>query len=620
MIFSLLLPSPLAHDYYSLFYLLGFGAAGALLLWEGLHRRYPLRSWLLLVAGTLLLLILGTKLITISWLDGWQHRFELSTGQRSVLGGMLGATLGVALLRRWLGFGRDAYDAFALPFLLGLAVQGLGCLLTGCCFGIRAAESWPWGVCYAPGTLPFLTQVAKGQLAAAAAHSLPVHAAQLYQIGLCLSIGAALGLTRYRQWPAKSRLVLAFALYVAGRCVLENWRDPLGDVLGAGEWQQLKPVQLGLGLAALGLGAYFLYLVRYSKAGPGRAAIAPASRPGRTLAGAAALLGFTAVLGPEWLVLPEQWVVKSLLLPVIGLEVGCWLWGSAQSRRYQVAPAGLILLCGLLTSQAPAPPDSSASRTSRAYTSVHFGGTGGQAEQYFEAPEYGCSGTTFPISTYQQRYATASLGISRTLPLHNDGTITFEVHAALGGTHFRPLQDTIILINHNRNYAPSTALLEQNTARLYAFSPYVEYSDAKNLRVGLGFHVGSLAYDYPYKPGTITQATPQLLIEVGKLSTLYFHSSAYYGLQGLGNGTATLGAGTGFGRDNIRLLVGVAVPNSKLKGVKGADTGTAFGLGFVQASFQAAQRWQLKPFLATNFDDVYQFSVQTSYRLSGKNR
>ncbi|MCB2378960.1 hypothetical protein LGH70_15270 [Hymenobacter sp. BT635] len=91
-------------------------------------------------------------------------------------------------------------------------------------------------------------------------------------------------------------------------------------------------------------------------------------------------------------------------------------------------------------------------------------------------------------------------------------------------------------------------------------------------------------------------------------------------MQGLGNGTATLGAGYGFGGNDFRLLGGLALPNSKLKDVKGGDTGTDFALSFVRASLLAQERWHIEPFIATNFGDIYQLSVQTSYRLPGKSR
>ena len=171
------LPDPHAHDYYTLYYLLGFGAAGALLLRAGHQRAYPWRPWLLLVAGTLLLFILGTKLIAgtpADWLTLGRTGAWPPGAARSVLGGLLGAMVGAEALRRALGFrGLRLYDAFALPFAVGLAVQGVGCFLTGCCFGTLAAPGWP-GIAYAAHTAPWMWQVARGLIGADAPYARPV--------------------------------------------------------------------------------------------------------------------------------------------------------------------------------------------------------------------------------------------------------------------------------------------------------------------------------------------------------------------------------------------------------------------------------------------------------------
>ncbi|WP_157807319.1 prolipoprotein diacylglyceryl transferase [Hymenobacter chitinivorans] len=617
----MLLPSPLAHDYYSFFYLLGFAVAGALLLWEGWRRQYPLRPWLLVVAGSSLLLILGTKLITLSgpdWQYLWQHGLSQSQGQRSVLGGLLGATLALAGLRRWLGFGRGVFDAFALPFIIGLAVQGVGCLLTGCCFGTAAPEHLPWAVAYAPGTLAFLTQVDQGLLPAGAAHSLALHPAQLYQLLLCMGIAGALIGTRHRAWPAGLRFLLMLGLYAAGRCGLEFWRAPLGDVVGAGSWHGVKPVQMALLLAAGALLGYYAWILRRPRAAVVAAEIVPANQPGRTLPGAVALLALTAALGPQWLALPEQLVVKALLLPVVVLELGFWLLPSLTGRAQLALRAGLAALFMLLTSQAPAPPDSARATPRQSYTSISVGGTAGSSTQFFESPDYGCSGTTYPVSRYRQRYTIGSLGVARTLPVRRSGTLTLGLNASLGRSQFRPLQDTTVFVNGRSTF--NTRPFEQGHARLYAFSPYVELAHPRYLRLGLGVHLGNVAYDQVYKPGELVRSRAQFLFEIGKFPLLYFHSSINYGLLGLGDGTSTVGIGSGFGQENFRLTGGLALVNSQWSGLDHAHPESERTLGFIRSSVLVKQRWEIEPVFLTNLTDVYRFSLQTRYRLPSRPR
>jgi len=81
----------------------------------------------------------------------------------------VGAAVGLEALRRAFGLpDRRVFDAFALPFALGLAVQGVGCLLAGCCFGTLAAPGG-LGVVYGAQTAPWAWQVARGLLAPDAA-------------------------------------------------------------------------------------------------------------------------------------------------------------------------------------------------------------------------------------------------------------------------------------------------------------------------------------------------------------------------------------------------------------------------------------------------------------------
>jgi prolipoprotein diacylglyceryltransferase len=600
---SLVLPS--SPDYYLIFYVAGFAVAGILLTREAYVRQYAWRRWLPLLAGTMLCLILSTRLVAGSGTD-WQHLLIHGewTGpdSRSILGGMLGATLALALLRRVLGFGRDVYDAFALPLFIGLAFQGVGCLLTGCCFGIPTASSV--GVCYAPHTLPFLTQVAQGMLPTNAAHSLPVHPAQFYQILLCLLIAGILGLSRRRQPAPGQQFLLAILLYAAGRFGLEFVRDSAGDVLGSPLWHDLKQVQWFLLLAVSSLVGLWLYRGR-SIYQPSIPALLGHWRPRLVLGG---LLLITALLSTSWLTVPEQVVVKSLLLASLVLEAGLWLRGQS-GRSPQLV--GLPVLLGgvllLLTSQAPAP-------NSRRYTTISAGGLAGTSEQYFGYP-YGCSGTQRPTSTYRQQFAMGTVGVARTWPLMRASTVTVGANVGVGRSNFRPQQDTIYVGNYSSNfdYKP----FERGHAQLLSFSPYIEVAHPKYVRIGLGFHLGDVAYDYVYKPGIASHTRMQFLTEVGLLNIAYVHTSINYGLQGLGNGFSTLGLGTGAGTERFRLVGGVAIANSENNaGLFDRTDGHAFP--FLQAQIPVGEHWTLEPFAATNFSNIQSFQLQANFRLPSR--
>ncbi|QJX47987.1 hypothetical protein HMJ29_13980 [Hymenobacter taeanensis] len=598
----LLLLLPTSPAYYFIFYVAGFAVAGALLTWEAHRRQYVWRQWLPLLAGTMLSLILGTRLVAGSGAE-WQHLFAHGewTGpdSRSILGGILGATLALAVLRRVLGFSRNVYDAFALPLFVGLAVQGVGCLLTGCCFGTPTEALV--GIRYAPHTLPFLAQAARGVLPATAAYSLPVHPAQLYQILLCLLIVRCLKCSRRRQQAPGQQFILAILLYAVGRFGLEFVRDSAGDVLGTSLWHGLKQVQWFLLLAVATLAGLWLYRGR-----AGHQHFAPTSlghwQPRLVLG---ALLMITALLSTGWLTVPEQLVIKSLLLVSLVLEASIWLRKqTAQSPQALALPVLLGGVVMLLTSQAPAP-------NSRRYTTISAGGVAGTSEQYFDYP-YGCSGTKAPAYTYQQKFKVGSVGLARTIPIREAGTLTFGLDLSLGRSNFYTPQDCVYVRSSYDSFNEKP--FEQGLAPLYSISPYVELAHPTYFRFGLGAHIGKVAYDYVYRPGEVNPVRLQSMLDVGLLRVIYLHTSINHGLQGLGNGFSTLGLGTGFGQDRLRLVGGVALANSQANAGL-LDRTEARSFPFLQAQLPLGERWTLEPFAATNFGSVQKFQLCASFRL-----
>ncbi|GAB3296219.1 prolipoprotein diacylglyceryl transferase [Hymenobacter tenuis] len=595
-------PSSSQTDYYLFFYVVGFGVAGALLLRAGHMRRYPWRQWLPLLAATLLSLILGTRLVAgtaSDWYHLLTHAAWAGPDTRSILGGILGASLALTVLRRFLGFGREVYDAFALPLLVGLAVQGVGCLLTGCCFG--TPTSGPLGICYAPGTLPFLAHAAQGLVPATAAHSAPVHPAQLYQIGLCLLISAFLCLQACRRQAPGQQFLQAILLYAAGRLGLEFLRDTAGDVLGSSYWHGLKQVQWMLLLAVAGVLGLMYYRARLGRA-PSQTRLAAFSHwRARLLLGA--LLATTAVLSPNWLTLPEQFIIKAILLASLGLEAVLWVRGQFERPRHLAGgPVLLGSLIMLLTSQAPTPTDD------RRYTTVSAGGLVGASEQYFDYP-YGCSGTKLPTATYQQRFKLGSVGIARSVPLRENSVFTFGLNLGLGSTTFRSSTDSATVQSPYNGYS--------STKPLFSANPYFQIENRKYLRYGIGAHIGDVAYDFAYEPGKVSNFRLQSLVELGLLRSIYLHASINYGLQGMGNGLTKVGLGTGAGQERFRLVGGIVVANSQAN-AGFLDQNESKPIPFLQAQIPVSDSWTVEPVIVTDFDKVRSFWLRTSLRIPSR--
>jgi prolipoprotein diacylglyceryltransferase len=622
------LPTVLAGwSAYTLFYLLGFGLAGGILLAEGWRRGFPMRPWLLLVAGTVLMLIAGTRLIAggpADWL-ALIRQGHWGTGEvvgRSVLGGMVAAALAVAGLRRLLGFGREAADAFALPFLLGLAVQGVGCLLTGCCFGEMLHNGPGVGLTYGPGTAPFMAQVALGLLPATAGHSLPVHAVQLYQILLCLGIvGVLLGLRRVLARRPGAALPLAFGLYAAGRFGLEFWRDPLGDVVGVGLYQGLKPVQWGLLAATLALAALVTW--RWRRPVAVHNASTPTDQSALNLLVVLLLLLLPPVL-PGCFDLSETLVLRALLLPVLGLEAMRLL------RVLQLTkplPLALLVFSVGLMSQTPAPPPDAPEEQLDPSLTLGLSGITGSSYQLYAQPSSGCGAPTQNITEfpgYHQRFSGVAASAAYQLPVGQAkrNAFIFGLNGFLGRTSFDPPAARIGLL------LDSVAVLEQASSRsLYDINPAVAFFKPGSLghpfrlRLGVGAHLSSrFAYDYTTEPLHSREVTPSFLIEMGYRNQLWLHTSFFQGSDAVGNGTARLGLGSGFGTDKITLLGGLAFTNSNGQVNSsivsfGDPVYRAPAAGFIDLRWQLTPNWQLESSGMSNFNDVSRFTLGGCYRL-----
>ena len=92
-----------------------------------------------------------------------------------IIGGLIGSV--VYWYRRPFPF-RAMADAVAPALAIGVALGRIGCFLNGCCYG--GVSDLPWAVRFPSGSLPWARQVMEGLIPPSAAHSLPVHPAQLY--------------------------------------------------------------------------------------------------------------------------------------------------------------------------------------------------------------------------------------------------------------------------------------------------------------------------------------------------------------------------------------------------------------------------------------------------------
>ncbi|GAA4380688.1 prolipoprotein diacylglyceryl transferase family protein [Hymenobacter koreensis] len=606
---AILIPSAVDQHYYSTFYLLAFLLNQGLLLWEGQRRGYPLRPWLLLTTGATLAFIVGTKLIAIpaaEWAALWQHGEWPSTTARSVLGGAIGGTLGVLVLRRWLGFRWHVVDAFALPMCAAYALQCVGCLLTGCCFGHLAPAGW--GVLYAPDTLPFLVQVERGLILPTALHSLPVLPTQLFTLALCLITLAVLWSTRHRTWPGGSWRLLQLALLLSGRFIIEFARDPAGEQVGAAlstvAGVSLKQVQWTLlPLLLLSWGWWWQRTRAAQALAPD---VQPPARPMRNLLTVAGLLAVTALLGPGALTLPEMLIVKAGLTVVLVLEVLALLHYGAARPRQMGLPLGLASMVLLFTNQAPAPSDSSAVRR---YLTLGVGAGNGRYDE--DIVDRGGCGSSATRTAYYHRYQVAggSVAYSTVRPSGNVTTLGLGVWRGAERIGIQSLDPNGPFITTGED--------TRITKQLWDVNPYVEsrFGDGGHWEVGyrLGLHIGQLGFPSRRLRRELSgntlgyQLAPDMMIWTGVRKTLFMQSDIGAGPIALGNNAIRLGLGSGFGKtDGSYLLGGVAWARHHPQGT----------MGFLSGQISVAgNSLLLEPYAATDFQRHYQLRAQLRYRI-----
>ena len=629
----MVLPYPPGHDYYTPFYLLATLTNVLLLLWEGWRRGFPLRPWLTLVAASSLALILGTKLITHP-VDDWSSLLFSNAPTdtaRSILGGGLAAVLAVLGLRRWLGLPWAVLDALALPLCAALMVQCVGCVLTGCCFGEPTTGAW--GLTYEAGSLPWYCQVQAGLLPATAARSLPVAPTQMLALLLCATVGGVLLATRNRRWPVGSWLLLQTGLLLLGRFTQAFWRDPAGEpvagdvhALLGGQWMTLQFALLPLGLLALGIWGWRVrWLPASSFSQPEVARPVPANRYLLVLLG---LLSFTACLSVTTLTVPETLVVKGLLLAVLVLEASRLLALVPGTMRWQLArwtaelptylprllPVGLAGAVFILTSQAPAPTDSTVA--GRLTLSLDA-----QQSNYTDVVATSGCGSSHDVTEYEHRARVAGGEARYDLPHQAAGATVSLGLGAWAGT------DRVGITQLNKSVPSGLAQLPGMSFSLYAISPFAEINFTRPHRFGgglrVGVNMGKLSYRLPTYYDTsvaVLRVGPQFMYWLGWRETVYLQSDLGLGSNCLGHYLARFGVGSGLGRRAGRfVLAGIAAPTGIGMAIGNDQTELPGPMGFVSGQVQLPHTSiSLEPTLLSDLGRNYQVNLRVNWQLPAR--
>jgi phosphatidylglycerol:prolipoprotein diacylglycerol transferase len=164
---------------------------------------------------------------------------NLPDGGLVLYGGLIFAPLAFYVYSRLRGIRPLAFADIAITSVfVGIMFGRLGCLLNGCCFGDVCAL--PWAITFPPESVPFEALVRRGLLDEGAAHSLPLHPAQLYD---SLS-GLLLAVLTWAYYPYRRRtgevLAVGWIAYPINRFMIEFLRadeaGQFGTSLTIAQW------------------------------------------------------------------------------------------------------------------------------------------------------------------------------------------------------------------------------------------------------------------------------------------------------------------------------------------------------------------------------------------------
>ena len=155
-------------------------------------------QWLLIITSAFIFMIIGYNLNGYTQQD-WKLLLsgDIPANNRMVsFGGFMGLIFGGVLAKYLLGFRKPVLDTMAIILPVGMAVQRIGCLLAGCCYGKPA--NLPWGIAYGDHAPAYHKHLQSGFIHAGEPTSLLVHPTQVYQIILCLLIVCCISVQRKR--------------------------------------------------------------------------------------------------------------------------------------------------------------------------------------------------------------------------------------------------------------------------------------------------------------------------------------------------------------------------------------------------------------------------------------
>lgn len=179
----------------------------------------------------------------------------------TVIGAIVFGTLGFLLCKKLLGIKYFLLDSLAIPVLLTMAIQRLGCLFAGCCSGIITYSDL--GIQYSPYTSAHYFCFKNGTLANHESYTLPLHPVPLYLICICIFSAIIVYFVKNKFKGKGNLFLLSLSLFIIGRFLTEFVREPLSEGIVGNYWFGLKILQWILLCATIFLGFIIYYREKF---------------------------------------------------------------------------------------------------------------------------------------------------------------------------------------------------------------------------------------------------------------------------------------------------------------------------------------------------------------------
>lgn len=187
---------------YSLIMLAALGVGGWLLRRQQTGLVIPNWQKLAIGIGAFCGAMLGAKLpFALSDWESLRSGTAWFSNGKTIMVGMVGAYLGVELVKWIYGIRVKTGDSFGMPMAVAVGIGRLSCFVAGCCYG--TPTSLPWGVRFP------------------AVDNLPRHPTQLYEVVFHWSMAVVLVALQRRGWLAGQRVKLYIMAYMVYRLATE---------------------------------------------------------------------------------------------------------------------------------------------------------------------------------------------------------------------------------------------------------------------------------------------------------------------------------------------------------------------------------------------------------------